>query len=74
MDRDVAEQVQRVGHEIDATRSGLNRAVAQALRLVEPAEQQTGASQRNIDKTVPDTSPRRLPLEAPLAFTEPAKR
>jgi hypothetical protein len=43
MSRDVAEQAQHVGHDIDATR-GLKHALGQAPRLVEPAEQQTGAT------------------------------
>src|SRR6185295_9500404 len=74
MSRNVAEQLQRVGQEIDATRCGINRAVAQALRLVQPAEQQTGASQRIGGPTVPDSSPRRLTLEELLAFPQPVER
>ena len=43
--RDVAEQVQRMGREPGMTRI-FDRALAQAPRLVEPAEQQTGTTQR----------------------------
>ena len=39
MDRDVAEQVQRMRRETGVTRRGCERAVAQALRLVEPTEE-----------------------------------
>ena len=57
------------------TRRGFDRAVAQAPRLVEPAEQQTGATQRIVGPArLPDTSPRRLTLEELLAFPEPAQR
>ena len=48
MGRDVAEQVQRMGREPWSTRREFDRAVAQASRLVEPAEQQTGATQRVV--------------------------
>ncbi len=49
MGRDVAEQVQRMGRESELTWRGFDRAVAQTLRLVEPAKQQTGATQRVVD-------------------------
>ena len=48
MGRDVAEQVQRMGREPRVRRGILERAVAQAPRLVEPAEQQTGTTQRVV--------------------------
>ena len=41
MGRDVAEQVQRMGREPGVALRGFERAVAQAPRLVEPAEHQT---------------------------------
>ena len=48
MGRDVAEQVQRMGREPGVRRRGFDRAVAQAPRLVEPAEQQSGTTQRVV--------------------------
>ena len=45
MSRDVAEQPERMGCEPGLTRRGFQRAIAQAPRLVEPAEQETGATQ-----------------------------
>ncbi len=48
MGRDVAEQVQRMGREPGLRRRGFDGAVAQAPRLVEPAEQQTGSAQRVV--------------------------
>ena len=42
MGRDVAEQLQLVGREPGMTPRGFDRAVTQALSLVEPVEQQTG--------------------------------
>ena len=45
MGRDVTEQVQRMGREPGVTRGKFERTVAEALRLVEPAEQQAGAAQ-----------------------------
>jgi hypothetical protein len=46
---DLAEQVQGVGRESALNRRGLDGVVRQALRLVEPAEQQGGAPERVID-------------------------
>ena len=75
MGRDVAEQVQRMGREPGVTRRGFDRAVAQAPRLVEPAEQQTGATQRVVGPAaMADDSPRRVTLEELLAFPEPVQR
>ena len=72
MGRDVAEQVQRVGREPGVTRRGFDRAVAQAPRLVEPTEQQTGTPQRVIGPAeIADDSPCRLTLEELLAFPKP---
>ena len=42
MGGDVAEQVQLMGREPGMTPRGFDRAVTQALGLVEPVEQQTG--------------------------------
>ena len=75
MGRDVAEQVQRMGREPGVTREGFDRAVGQAPRLVEPAEQQTGPTQRVVvPAAMVDESPRRLTLEKLLAFLEPVQR
>jgi hypothetical protein len=75
MGRDVAEQVQRMGRGPELTRRGFDRAVAKAPRLVEPAEQQTGATQRVVfPAETADESPRRLTLEELLAFPEPVQR
>ena len=58
-----------------STRRGFDRAVAQAPRLIEPAEQQTGATQRVVGPAaMRDDSPRRLTLEELLAFPEPVQR
>jgi hypothetical protein len=59
---DVAEKVQRMGREPGVPRRGLDRAVAQAPPLVEPAEQQTGATQR-VRGTPPATLSFALPLD-----------
>ncbi len=75
MGRDVAEQVQRMGREPGVRRRGFERAVAQAPRLVEPAEQQTGTTQRVVGPAaMADDSPRRLTLEELLALPEPGQR
>ena len=75
MGRDVAEQVQRMGREAGLALRGFNRAIAEAPRLVEPAEQQTGATHRVVGPaTMGDDSPRRLTLEELLAFPDPAQR
>ena len=44
MGRDVAEQVPRMGREAGVTRRGCECAIAQALRLVEPTEEETCAT------------------------------
>ena len=75
MGRDVAEQAQRMNREPGLMRRGFDRAVGQAPRLVEPAEQQTGATQRVVEPAeIADVSPRRLTLEELLAFPEPVQR
>ncbi len=73
MGRDVPEQVQRMGREAGARRSDFDGAVAQAPRLVEPAEQQTGTTQRVAGVPAVDF-PRRVTLEELLALPEPGKR
>ena len=75
MGRDVAEQVQSMGREPELTRRGFDRAVTQAPRLVEPIEQQTGATQRVVGPGAKgDVSPHGLTLEKLLAFPEPVQR
>src|ERR1700675_3774348 len=75
MGRDIAKQMQAKDREPGVTRRGFARAVAQAPRLVEPAEQETGAPQRVVIPTeIRDDFPRRLTLEELLAFPEPAQR
>ena len=65
MGRDVAEQVQRIGREPGMSGREFDRAVTQTLRLVEPAEQQTGATQRMVvPAAMADESLRRLTLES----------
>src|SRR5438445_6352874 len=74
MGRDVAEQVQRMSRE-PGVRRRVERAVAQALRLVEPPEQQSGTTQRPIAPAATgDAPPRRLTLEELLPFPEPGQR
>ena len=60
MGRDVAEQVQRMGREPGVTRRGFDRAVAQAARVVEPAEQQTRRDPAR-DSSDPTDEGRRFP-------------
>jgi hypothetical protein len=73
--RDVAEQVLSMGRVPGLRRRRLDRAVAQAPRLVEPAEQQTSAPQGVVGPAMMvDKSPRRLTLEKLLAFLEPVQR
>src|SRR5207245_292455 len=56
-------------------RRRVERAVAQALRLVEPPEQQSGTTQRPIAPAATgDAPPRRLTLEELLPFPEPGQR
>ena len=75
MGRDVAEQVQRMGREPGLTRRGSTARSPRLPRLVEPAEQQTGATQRVVGPAATaDDSPRRLTLEELLAFPEPVQR
>src|SRR5262245_57252376 len=63
MGRDVAEQTQRMGCE------------ARAARLVEPAEQQTGATRRVVGPApMGDDSPCRLTLEELLTLSHAAQR
>ena len=74
MGRDVAEQVQRMRREAGVTRRGCERAVAQALRLVEPTEEETGATQLVAGPGhIADVSSRGIPLKQLLALPEPAR-
>ena len=63
-----------MGRQPGLTRRGLNRAIAQAPRLVESAEQQTGATQRVAHPgKIADMSPRGQPLKELVAFPEPVR-
>jgi hypothetical protein len=48
MGRDVTEQVQGMAGEAGLPRRGCDHAVAQVPCLVEPAEQQTGATESSV--------------------------
>src|SRR5215470_4356446 len=75
MGRDVAEQVQRMGRGPRVRRRILERAVAQAPRLVELAEQQAGTTQRVVSPAaVERDSLRRVTFEELLALPEPGQR
>ena len=75
MDRDVAEQAQRMGHEARLALRGFDRALAKATRLVEPAEQQTGATRRVVSPAaMGDDSPCRLTLEELVILSHAAQR
>src|SRR5262252_1060312 len=75
MGRDVAEEVQRVGRKAALSRKGCGNAVDEATRLVEPAEQQTGATQREAGPgAMADEPPCLLPLDELLAFRETVER
>src|SRR5262249_10873479 len=67
--RDVTEQVKRMGREPGLTRRELQRAVAQALRVVETAERQRGSTHPLIGRSeIGDVSPRGLTLDKVLTF------
>jgi hypothetical protein len=73
--RDVPEQVLRMGHESRLRLIGVDRPVAQVPRLVEPAKQQAGATQRVVDRAAARTGSRRIEaLDELLAFPEPVQR
>ncbi len=75
MGRDVAEQVLSMGREPRVACRGLERAVGQAPCLVEPAEHQTGATQRTVDPAaMGDDSARCEMLDELLALVQPAQR
>src|SRR5262249_8582584 len=75
MGRDVAEQVLGMGRKAGLAPSGFNRAKAQALRFVEPTEQQTGAAHRPVSPAVMlADSARRLTLKKLLGLSNPAQR
>jgi hypothetical protein len=57
MGRDVTEQMQRMGREPGLRVIGFDRPVAQVPRLVEPAEQQAGATQRVVGPAAARTGP-----------------
>ena len=60
---------------VDLNRRGFDGVLTQVPRLVESAEQQSGAAQRMVAVAVPgDDSPRRLTLEELLALPEPGER
>ena len=64
---DVAQQVKRMGRQTRLMPRGLNRAIAQAPRVVEPAKRQTGAAHRVIGPpAMTDDTPCRLTLEVLL--------
>ncbi len=64
MGHDVAEEEQRMGRERGVRQRVCERAIAQAARLVEPAEQQSGATQRVAGLPVEaDDPPRRLTVK-----------
>ena len=64
-----------MGRESVVTHRGIDRLVTQAPRFVEPAEQQTGATQRVVGPGgMADDSPRRLVLNELLAFPDPVQR
>jgi hypothetical protein len=70
--RDVTEQVHRVGCVSGLTREAFGRAVSQTLRVVEPPEQQTRATQCVVGPAAQDAH-RLLTLEESLAFAEPVQ-
>ena len=75
MGRDVAEQVLRMGRGPGVRRRIFDRAVAQASRLVEPAEQQSGTTQRLVaPAAIEPDSLRRVTFEDLLALPEPGQR
>src|SRR5271166_415176 len=75
MGRDVAEQAQRMGPEARLAPRGFDRTIAQAPRLVEPAEKQTGATHRAVGPAaMADDLRSRLMLEESLALQNPVHR
>jgi hypothetical protein len=75
MSRNVTEQVQPMGCVPLVIPRGLDRAVAQAPRLVEPAEQQIGATEPGEAPVGPAADPpRRLTFEELLAFPDSLER
>src|SRR5215467_223406 len=75
MGRDVAQQVQRTGRGPWVRRRILERAVAEALCLVEPAEQQAGTTQRVVAPAAVDRdSLGYVTFEELLGLPEPDQR
>src|SRR6185503_12817829 len=73
--RDVAAQVKRMGRDPELTRKRFDHAIAQAPRVVESAECQTGAAQRMVGPAATaDHSRRRLKVEKLLAFPDAVLR
>src|SRR5262245_61973146 len=65
----VTQQVQGVGGEAGVTGRGYERALAQALRLVKPTKEESGAPQLIAGpREIADVSPRGIPLQELLAF------
>src|SRR5262245_57877289 len=76
MDGDIAEQVQGQGGQTRITRNRFGHTSAQLPRLVQPAQRETGASQREVCSRAvsSDDTPRRLTLEEVMALLEPVQR
>src|SRR5439155_12222146 len=75
MGRDVPQQLQRMGRKARLALRGFNGTTAQATRLVEPAEQETGATRRVVGPAaMTDDPPRRLTFEKLLTLPRPAQR
>src|SRR5262245_44249586 len=75
MGRDVAKQVKRMGRKARLALRGFNGTTAQATRLVEPADQETGATRCVVGPAaMTDDSPRRLTFEELLTLPHPAQR
>src|SRR6516225_2538123 len=75
MGRDVAEQPRRMSRKAGPVARRFDRAIGQSLRVVEPTEQQTGATGRVVAPAViDDQSPRRLALEELLGLPDAARR
>src|ERR1700675_2510545 len=63
-----------MGRVPGVTPGEFDRAGAQATRFVEPAQQQTGATQRVVGSAETDASPLCLTLDELLAFPKPVER
>ena len=75
MSRDVAEQVEHMGHEPGVRRRILECAVAHDPRLVEPAKQQSGTPQPVVvPAVIVEDALRCVVFEQLLALSEPGQR